>query len=446
MRIRGKLMLAFTILVVVLGVSLGIVSINSATNAVEHEVESSLMTMADEGTDLVESKIQTQRQSLEVLSYLDRIQTMELDEQMVVLQRQLEYLDFIELGIISMDQTLSYTSGQVIEVGDGDPSLTALEGDTHAHNFGISPATGDVVLIYSTPIEREGNIVGALLGRMDGYALTDIVDDIAYGENGYAYLIDGNGTYIAHPDRELIVDQLNPIEAYAAGDEEQKEVAGMFEQVLEKDSGVYEYELGGNEMYAAYAPIENTDWTMVVTANKEEVLAGVDMLQRNIFLVALPMVLLAIVLTYFIGTSIVKPLKPVVEQAKSISDLDLTKDLSEKAVNAKDETGDIARALQSITDSFRSMVRQVNESAEQVAASSQQLTASAQQSSTTAEEVSKTVEEIARGASEQAQNTEDGANKALALGDSIDNNENYLTKLNEATKAVTDSVSEGLDE
>lgn len=446
MRIRSKLMLSFTILVVVLGAAMGLVSIINATKAVEHEVETSLQSMAREGARLTESKMNTQRKTLEVLTNLDQVQTMVLSEQLSLLQKQVEQLDFIEIGVLGMDQSLSYASGRVIQVGDGDPSLTALQGDQYAHNFGVSPATGEVVFIYSTPIRRNGQIVGGLLGRLGGDALSEIIDGISYGENGYAYIIDGNGTYIAHPDRERVVNQLNPIKAYADGDQEQKEVAGLFEQILETDTGVYEYALNGNEMYAAYAPIENTKWTIVVTANKEEVLAGVDTLSKSVFLVGIPMILVAIALTFFIGTSIVKPIGPVVTQAKKIAELDLTHDLSEKAVQAKDETGDIARALQSITESFRGMVKQVSESAEQVAASSQELAASAQQSSSTAEEVTKTVEEIAKGANEQAKNTEEGASKAMLLGDSIEKNEKNLVRLEEVTNTVKGSVNEGLEE
>ena len=81
-----------------------------------------------------------------------------------------------------------------------------------------------------------------------------------------------------------------------------------------------------------------------------------------------------------------------------------------------------------------------------MAASSKQLQASADQSAATAEEVSKTVEEIARGAQEQAANTEDGSQKALSLGESIEVNNKFLIQLSESNEQVAEIVNIGMNE
>ena len=36
---------------------------------------------------------------------------------------------------------------------------------------------------------------------------------MGYGDNGYGFIIDSQGTIIAHPDRQRVLDQFNPIEA-----------------------------------------------------------------------------------------------------------------------------------------------------------------------------------------------------------------------------------------
>ena len=63
----------------------------------------------------------------------------------------------------------------------------------------------------AAPIHNDGIVVGALIGRRDGNALSEITDDTGYGENGYGYIIDKKGTVIAHPDRERVLNQFNPI-------------------------------------------------------------------------------------------------------------------------------------------------------------------------------------------------------------------------------------------
>ena len=102
--------------------------------------------------------------------------------------------------------------------------------------------------------------------------------------------------------------------------------------------------------------------------------------------------------------------------------------------------------MQTITDSLKQIIGQINLSSEQVAKASKDLTASTKQSANTAEDVSKAVEEIASGASEQAQNIQNGSSKALLLGMSIEKDQEHLNSLNTASMKVKEVVEHGLSE
>ena len=66
--------------------------------------------------------------------------------------------------------------------------------------------------MQAVPIYSDGSVVGALVGLSDGLSLTETVMDIGYGEDGYGYILDGEGTIIAHPNTEYVFRQFNPIE------------------------------------------------------------------------------------------------------------------------------------------------------------------------------------------------------------------------------------------
>lgn len=155
---------------------------------------------------------------------------------------------------------------------------------------------------------------------------------------------------------------------------------------------------------------------------------------------------ITIVLGLVLSNSISKPIKNAVEYSKQLEGLDLTKDASQKDLKREDEFGDLARALHSIADSFRNIISKINASSEQLAATSQEFTATSQESAHAVEEVSKTVGEIANGASEQAQNTQDGASKAMTLGNIIDNDLEHATKISDIMSRVTGVVNEGFEE
>ncbi|HSR03714.1 MAG TPA: methyl-accepting chemotaxis protein, partial [Proteiniclasticum sp.] len=397
-----------------------------------------------EGRKLVESEMHTQRLSLEVLAELDQMKAMGLEDQFNIIRRQISKLEFDDIAVIRPDSTLNYTSKDVVKLPTDDQVLKVFDGEQVSY-FGISPATGETVLVYATPIYMNTRVVGGLLGRYKGETLSSLIRGIRYGRTGYAYIIDDEGTVIAHRDQEKVASQANPIKLQET-DPGQKSAAELFEKILDTKVGASEYELGKEHYFATYAPIEGTSWTLVVTASENEILDTANTLRNNIIWISLIALLLGIIVTYILGTRIVKPILPVVAKAKVLAKLDLREDMPEKSLSSKDEMGDISRALQSIIDSFREVISTVSLSSEEVASSSKQLMASSEQSAITSEEVSRTVEEIAKGASEQASSTEDGSAKAYSLGESIETNNEYMLQLNESSLQVAEIVGVGMSE
>ena len=313
------------------------------------------------------------------------------------------------------------------------------------HLLLFSIATGDLVIIYTVPIIKEETITGALVGFRDANALSVITDDTGYGENGYGYMIKGNGAIIAHPDRQKVLDLFNPIEE-AKNNKDLESHANLIEKALAEKTGVSTYTFEGNDLISGFAPIEGTDWIFIINGDQDEVLAAVPALMRNIIIDSGIILILSIIIVYFIGNSIAKPIILTVDHAQNLSNLDLTHDVPENLLKNKNETGDLARAFQNTINSLREIINDINDSSEHVASSSQELTATTQQSAAAAEEVTKTVEEIARGASEQAMSTEEGSTKATVLGESIEKNRDYIDNLNNLGEKITINVNEGLDE
>lgn len=440
MKIRGKLIVSFTALVAVLAISLGVVSIMTANRVLSTQAELNLSYQAIEGSDLIESNLNTQRVALDILAEMDEMKAMGLQEMYNLINRQINKLEFDEIAVILPNGTLNYRNGNTIQLPAEDAALSVFEGEKVIF-FGTSPATGEPVLMFSTPIYQNTRVVGGLLGRYDGIVLSDLTDGIIYGADGYSFILDAEGTVIAHRDRNLVMNKFNPIKADEASTKGQ-----MHQFILDRKAGISTFTFDDQNRYVAFSPLEGTDWTLVVTATEDYVLSGTKVIQQNIFYMAILVMVVGIIFTYLIGTSIVKPLKPLVAKAKVLADLDLREDLPEKALKAKDETGDISRALQQIIVSFREVLGKVDHSSQDVASSSRQLQASADQSAITAEEVSKTVEEIARGASEQASNTEDGSGKAASLGESIEENNKLLTQLSASNEQVSEIVGIGMSE
>ncbi len=443
--IKTKLILYFGILILLISSSLGFLALQRAGDSITWEAEKGLQSTVNQATRLTESRVETQQKVLDMIAGMADIQSMDWEFQQPVLQKQLKNTNFLALGIVYTDGKAYYTDGTTAQLGDRDYVKKAFEGKTNVSELIISRVTNEPVLMYAAPIKKDGKVVGVLIGRRDGNALSNVTNSINYGENGYAYMINDKGIVIGHPDKQKVLNEFNPIKEVES-DSSLQSLASLFTKILKEQRGISTYHFEGNDLYAAYEPIKGTNWILVITANEKEVLSAVPILAKNIIILTVIILMISIGIIYVIGNSITKPIIGMVNHSDRIANLDIAEDVPDKFLKSKDEVGRLAIALQTTTNSLREIISEINRASEQVTSSSEELTATAQQSSTAAEEVARTVEEIARGASEQAKNTEDGTLKGIQLGETIEKDQTYMEDLNESSQKVSIVVNEGLKE
>ncbi len=443
--IKTKLIIYFSILILSATLCVGAVSVYISGKSLMKEAEKSLTELSADAAKLTNSRIETQKKTLEMIALRADIQSMDWQIQQPILQRQVEKTNFLDMAVVQLDGTANYSGGGTSQLGDREYIKKALNGEVNVSDVLISKITNKTVLMYAAPIEKDGKVVGVLIGRKDGNTLSEITDDVGYGKEGYGYIINNKGTVVGHPDREKVMNQFTPIEE-AKKDKGLTSLATLFKKILTEKKGVHPYSFNGNNLYAGYAPIENSSWIFVITANKNEVLTAIPILQKSIAIVVIVVLSVSAIIVYLIGHSITKPIISTIHHSEKVANLDLTQDVMEVFSKRKDEVGLLSKALQNITISFKDTIKEISTSSQQLSAASQALTAISRQSAIAAEEVSKTVEEISTSATNQAQNTEEGSNKVALLGDIIEKDQIHMRELNNAYKNITTVVNEGLEE
>jgi len=441
--IKTKLMISFAGLILLSTLVVGIVSLLSAQASMKSAADESLTSLAEEDALLTQSRMETQIRTLEMIASNATMQSMDWNTQKSYLESQIENTDFLTLAVVGMDGMASYIDDTTADLSTRDYIAKALKGEANISDVIISTVTNEPVIMVAVPIYKNQNVVGALIGRRDGNSLSDIVKDTGYGKNGYGYLINRSGVVIAHPDKEKVLNQFSPI-TEAATDPSLNSLAALFTTVINSDSGISAYTYGGKNMFASYNAVEGTNWILILTAEKSEVLAASYDLQNRVLIAIFISLILCIIIAYLIGNSITKPIIISVNQAKKISELDITGNIDAKYQNKKDEIGTLSRALQGITDSIREIVGEITHSSEHLAQASEELTATSEQTASTSEEVAHTIMEIAKGASDQAQYTQDGSEKANRLGEVIEKDQTFLEEMNAASMDVRNVVDTGM--
>lgn len=161
--------------------------------------------------------------------------------------------------------------------------------------------------------------------------LNSAIENIKFLQTGYPFIVNSEGYFVAHPDESLIMsEELN----YNAmkNDPEYESLVKLFDKMLEGGTGHFSYIFRGVNKLNGYAPIEGTGLFLAVTAPEEEVLAELNLLKTSNNTTIISAAVLAVIISFIISTYISKPIEIVTKHAEEIADLNLTKNIDEKAL------------------------------------------------------------------------------------------------------------------
>jgi len=141
-----------------------------------------------------------------------------------------------------------------------------------------------------------------------------------------------------------------------------------------------------------------------INTENDEDFAKAKMIFLGILLAAL---IIQLVFSWLIIKAITGPLHAIVTRLNNFANNDFSQDVAKEFLVRKDEFGKIAFASNKVTETMRTLIRQMEESAEQVSAASEELTAGAQQSAQATTQVAAAITEVADGSNKQVSAIDD---------------------------------------
>ncbi|MDW7662387.1 MAG: methyl-accepting chemotaxis protein [Bacillota bacterium] len=446
--IAKSIILRICAIVILVSLAIGGISIFVSRNAMIEQVEIALSDTTRLGAEKIEIAVEDRLVVLQEIANRERTKTMDIRIQRQSIKEDIERLGYLDMAILSLDGTATYIIGEnTADLSERDYVKKALSGTPNVSDVLISKVTNSAVLMYAVPIMDKGKVVGALIARRDGNALFEITDQMGYGETGYAYIINHAGVTVAHPNRDLVMEQFEPIEA-AKTDPVFEPVSKVFQNILSTETGIGDYHYKGQNLYYAFEPIHGTNWYLVNTAEQGEVLQSVNSLIMILAIVIIVAITISVVVSLIIGKSIASPILKLTKIVVKQAELDFTPasdDLVKSVVKRNDEIAQMAESLVKMSVNVRELILSVSETSEQVSATSEELTATSEQASTASHEVAETINEIAKGASDQASNSMEAS---VALGNldiEIQNNNIRTQNLSSAFKDINNLIQKGLE-
>jgi signal transduction histidine kinase len=379
LRIRHKLLLAYSTLFLCVAVTSNIIVYWLVQRAVRSNIESQLSTTNETIATMVRTSAQlsvrnrlraiAEKNREITLHFYDRMQRGELSEgeakaraEEVMLSQSIGSTGYLYLldshGVIVTHPKTALIGQDLSQFGFIREQLRRKTGYLEYQWKNPDETLERPKALYMVPFEPWGWIISASCYRDEFHQLVDVEDfhdrilSVRFGQTGYPYVLDGRGNVVIHP---LIKGNVRDVV--------DSEGNRFVQEILERKTGsiVYTWQNPGETRYrtklALFSHLPEYDWFVISASYYDEFYAPVRRV-RNVFIISTLVTLFLLVpFSLVISLGISRPLGDLMSQLKQATEGDLSVRMVPKS---RDEVGQLAEIFNGL---MRQLERKENERA-----------------------------------------------------------------------------------
>ncbi|HBL83444.1 MAG: hypothetical protein A2Y17_04210 [Clostridiales bacterium GWF2_38_85] len=439
--ITAKLIVNIGLVITIICVILTVYSSILASNALEKNLNDSLLKITQESGDKISEHIKGVHNRLESLVLDEMFLDINANKSEIIdlLTRAAETTGSYDMIVTDANGNGYSLKNDSINISNESFYNTAIKGVNSISNPMYIAGTSEISILYIIPFRDSSNkIIGTLTAVRDAYKITELVEAMKYATSGYAYIVNGEGTVVAHKTRDLITSFTNFIDQ-SKSDETLVPLANIIRKMANGETGVGKYFYQGINKYLGYSPIKGTTWSIGLAAPESEVFADMNSLRISLIIISTVAVIAGIIIAMFIAFGFKKPIKRLVEVANSQAAGNFNIDVN---IDRADELGTLAKSLQTVTDSMNDLMSSIRTAAEQVAAGAKQISDSSIELSQGATEQASSIEELTASIEEIASQTKLNAENATTANAYADSAQKYAAVGNDQMKMMLKSMED----
>jgi methyl-accepting chemotaxis protein len=316
---------------------------------------------------------------------------------------------FVNLQLVDLKgDTLSSSKSESIgklNVADRQYFKDALTGKVVISQVLKSKTTGNPIVVVAAPVLDGATVRGVLFGSLDLKVFgSNIVSKIKVMETGYAYIVDEDGVFIAHPNpAKIMTTKLADFEW------------GRTMQQMKNGELYYTFE--GIDKMARFQTSEMLHWGVVVAVPMSEILASTHQMRRINLGLGLGALIVGFGAMWYTARSITRPIMAAADQLSagaketssaanqvSIASQTLAEGATEQAASLE-ETSASLEEMAGVTNrnaesagKANDLTRQARKAADAGADDMHRMTAAMQDIKTSSDDIAKiikTIDEIA---------------------------------------------------
>ena len=319
--IRKKLFIIFGSLIFAAICIQSVLAVRAAYKTASEKIEIHLTDKAGDTASLIDCKIAAFFQFLEGIARARFFTNADYSyyEKAVMLQKEASFNDNIyEIGVTDTEGIRYTANGRAIAVRDTAWFKAALSGKRFISEPIISKSDNSLIMVFALPIyDDEHKIIGTLAAAVSGTWLSDQIESITPGTNGYCVILGATGTVIAHKNNDLVTAMEN---LQGTDDPQFINLVKFNEEAMNaSEPAVSYYSHNGLQNIGSYSKMKNTDWTVIITAPVKDFFATVEKLNYFMFFIGLSVLFICFLIIFIIAKKMVGPVQMVVGALKDIA-------------------------------------------------------------------------------------------------------------------------------
>ena len=325
-------MFLFLVLALVPLTVVGVFSIHTTESLIENLVSRQLENIATDKAALLERWLKERKQDIQVIAGTSLVKT--LDPVLIA-----PYLELIKIhyGVYNNISVLSAQNDLVVSTQNTHPKLdTTLLARGTDEPLVLSPITyfpkeRESTFNIAASIFENGDYIGTVLGTVGTQNIINIILQVALGETGECYLVDKNGTFLAHKEPWRILT-------------ENISQSASFKNIFDsKDRKKTYLDYRNIEVLGTSRKVGETDWYVVVEQDRDESFQSMDSLKRLIYFTIFLAIGSALVLTWVISYHVIRPVRNLSRSAETLALADFNAESIR--TDRQDEIGVLCRAF-----------------------------------------------------------------------------------------------------
>ncbi len=340
--LQTKLMIIFLLVALVPIAAIGVFSIKTTEQLIVNMVMRQLENVAVDKVAILERWLNERKADMLVMAGTSILKSM--DPEIIA-----PYLDLIQKKygvykkhtVVSVDGETSFScyDGKI----DTETQVTYTGGikeNLYLSNISYPPEEEESTFYIAAPIlDDEGILKGTIYGTVGTSKIIYFILNVSLGETGECYLVDKDGTFLAHKEPRRILN-------------ENISQSDSFKNIFDKRDRHQTYlDYRSIEVLGTSQKVEGTDWYIVVEQDRDEAFHSFDALKRYIYLTVLLCIGSAFMLTWVISYHIVSPIRALSRSADILANSEFEKVVVN--VDREDEIGMLYRAFENMAVKLR---------------------------------------------------------------------------------------------